>query len=164
MERFAITPCWLRGMIEMDKCNFACLARMGFLKEENKSFTAVRSRCRQNLKYENLRPSFGRLRQKIATKSVLHRQHDYFSTNQVIDLWLCLFLNSLNSLLRRQVEWRRRNDESVKNECMNVYMFQTTYQSRGFQRTRTLVSPQNTWADNIWCRCSGRKSCRQDCS
>ena len=51
---------------------------------ENKSFTTtIRSRCRQNLKYENLRSSFGRLRQKIAPKSV---PHDYFSTNQVIDL------------------------------------------------------------------------------
>ena len=91
-------------IVEMAKCNFACLARMVFLKEENKNFTAIRSNRRQNLKYENPRPALGRLRQKIAPKSVPHVQHDYFSTNQVIDLWLFRFLNFLNSLLRRQVE------------------------------------------------------------
>ena len=51
-------------------------------------FTAANSRCRQNLKYENLTSSFGRLRQNIAPESVPHVQHDYFSysTNQIIDL------------------------------------------------------------------------------
>ena len=71
---------------------------------ENKSFTTIRLRSRQNLKYEVLRSSFGRLRQKIAPKSVPHVQHDYFSTNQVIELLRCRFLNSLNTRLRRQVE------------------------------------------------------------
>ena len=33
-------------------------------------FTAAGLRCRQNLKYENFTSSFGRLRQKIAPKSV----------------------------------------------------------------------------------------------
>ena len=36
-------------------------------------------RCRQNLKYENFTSSFGRLRQNLASKSVPHVQHDYFS-------------------------------------------------------------------------------------
>ena len=37
---------------------------------------------------ENFMSSFGRLRQKIALKSVPHEQHDYFphSTNHIIDL------------------------------------------------------------------------------
>ena len=43
-------------------------------------FTAAGSRCRQNLKYENLKSSFARLRQNIASKRVLHLQHDYFSS------------------------------------------------------------------------------------
>ena len=38
-----------------------------------------------NLKYENFTSSFGRLRQKVALKSVLHVQNDYFpSFNQLI--------------------------------------------------------------------------------
>ena len=49
---------------------------------ENKSFTTI---LYEKL-YENLRSSFGRLRQKIAPKSVPQVQHDYFSTNQVIVL------------------------------------------------------------------------------
>ena len=44
------------------------------------------SRCRQNLKCENL-TSLGRLRQKIAPKSVPHVQHQSNSTNQITDLW-----------------------------------------------------------------------------
>ena len=50
------------------------------LKLKNEGFSAASSRCRQNLKYENFTSSFGRLRQNIAPKSVLHVQHDYFSS------------------------------------------------------------------------------------
>ena len=51
---------------------------------KNTRCIAAGSRCRQNLKYENITSSFGRLRQKkIAPKSVQHVQHDYFaSSNQ----------------------------------------------------------------------------------
>ena len=42
--------------------------------------SAASSRCRQNLKDENFTSSFGRLRQKIALKTVPHVQHDYFSS------------------------------------------------------------------------------------
>ena len=50
---------------------------------KNTRFIVAGSRCRQNLKYENFTSSFGRLRQKIAPKSVPHVQHDYFaSSNQ----------------------------------------------------------------------------------
>ena len=64
-------------------------------KARNKGFTAAGSCCRQNLKYENFRSPFGRLRQKIALKSVIFPH----STNQIVDLWCCRcrcnFLNSL---------------------------------------------------------------------
>ena len=43
-------------------------------------FTAASSRCRQNLKYENFTSLLGRLRQNNEPKSVLHVQHDYFSS------------------------------------------------------------------------------------
>ena len=73
--------------------HFRLLGTDGFnVKAKNEIFTAASSRCRQNPKYENFTSSFGRLRQNIAPKSVLHVQHDYFffhSTNQIIDLWRC---------------------------------------------------------------------------
>ena len=50
------------------------------VKTENERFSAAGWRCRQNLKYENFTSSFGRLRQKIAPKSVPHVQRDYFSS------------------------------------------------------------------------------------
>ena len=57
------------------------LGTSGFhLKVKNKRFNAAASRCGQNLKYENFTSSFSRLRQNIAPKSVLHVQHDYFSS------------------------------------------------------------------------------------
>ena len=54
--------------------------RLLHVKAKNERFTAASFRCRQNLKYENFTSSFGRLRQNIAPKSVLHVQHDYFSS------------------------------------------------------------------------------------
>ena len=45
---------------------------------KNERFTAVGSCSRQNLKYEKF-ASLGRLRQKIASKSMPHVQHDHFS-------------------------------------------------------------------------------------
>ena len=49
------------------------------VKAKNQRFTAAGSRCRQNFKNENLTSLFDRLRQKIASESVRHVQHDYFS-------------------------------------------------------------------------------------
>ena len=62
----------------MDKMSFHLVfPQMVFMLEaKNERFTAAGSRCCQNLKYENFTSSFGRLRQNIASKSVLH---DYFS-------------------------------------------------------------------------------------
>ena len=50
-----------------------------------KDFTAVSSRCRQSLKYENFTSSLG----NIAIKSVLHVQHDYFFLIQPIKSLIC---------------------------------------------------------------------------
>ena len=64
------------------------LATNGFrVKAQKERFTAASSRCRQNLKYENFPSSFGRLRQNIAPKSVLHVQHDYFSSFNQSNHW-----------------------------------------------------------------------------
>ena len=50
------------------------------VKAENERFSAAGSRCCQkNQIGENFKSSSGRLRQKIAQKSVPHVQHDYFS-------------------------------------------------------------------------------------
>ena len=60
---------------------FRLLATNGFrVKAKKERFSVTSSRCCQNLKYENFPSSFGRLRQNIAPKSVLHVQHDYFSS------------------------------------------------------------------------------------
>ena len=50
------------------------------IKAENDRFSAEGSRCHHNVKFENFTSSFGRLRQKIAPKSVPHVQHDYYSS------------------------------------------------------------------------------------
>ena len=60
---------------------FRLLGTNGFhVKAANKRFIAAGSLSRQNLKYKNFTSSFGRLRQKIAPKSVPHVKHDYFSS------------------------------------------------------------------------------------
>ena len=65
---------------KIGEVHFLLLGTNGFhVKAKNGRFTAPGSRCRQNLKYENFTSLFGRLRQKIAAKSVPHVQHDYFS-------------------------------------------------------------------------------------
>ena len=59
---------------------FLLLGTNGFhAKAKNERLATASSRCRQNLKNENFVSSCGRLRQKIAPKSVPHVQHDYFS-------------------------------------------------------------------------------------
>ena len=63
----------------MGEVYFRLLGTNGLrVKAKNGRFTAAGSRCRY-LKYENFTSSFGRLRQKIAPKSVPHVQHDYVS-------------------------------------------------------------------------------------
>ena len=66
---------------KIGELHFRSLGTNGFhVKAKSKRSTAASLRCRQNLKYENFTSSFGRLRQIIATKSVPHVQHDYFSS------------------------------------------------------------------------------------
>ena len=74
------------------------------VKAKTERFSAAGLRCRQNLKYGNFKSLLGRLRQIIASKSVLHLQHDYFSSfNQLIHLFvaLSLMLPSSNLKLRK---------------------------------------------------------------
>ena len=86
-------------LYKIGELHFRLLGMYGFhVKAKNERFTAARSRCRQNLKYENF-TSFGRLRQNIASKSVPHVQHDYFSSFNQLNLWfvaLSLTLPSSN--------------------------------------------------------------------
>ena len=49
------------------------------VKAKNERFTAASSRCRRNLRYEDFKSCFGRVRKKIGSKSVPHVQYDYFS-------------------------------------------------------------------------------------
>ena len=68
--------------------HFRLLATNGFrVKAKKERFTAASSRCGQNLKYENFPSSFGRLRQNIAAESVVHVQHDYFSSFNQSNHW-----------------------------------------------------------------------------
>ena len=56
-------------------------------KAKNEGFTAKGSLCRQNLKNENFTSLIGRLRQKVALKSVPHVQRDYFSSLNQSNHW-----------------------------------------------------------------------------
>ena len=61
----------LMRLYKIGELHFRLLGTSGFpIKAKSERFTAVSSRCRQNLKYENFTSSFGRLRQGIAPKSV----------------------------------------------------------------------------------------------
>ena len=67
--------------------NYGCIMQaiiVFHVKVKNERFTAAGSRCRQNLKYESLTTSFGRLRQKIAPKACRTCSTTIFphSTNQ----------------------------------------------------------------------------------
>ena len=67
-------------LYNIGEVHFRLLGTDGFhVKAKDERFTTASSRCRHNLKYENFPSSFGRLRQNIAPKSVLHVQHDYLS-------------------------------------------------------------------------------------
>ena len=71
----------LVALCKIGGVHYRLLGTNGFqVKAKTERFTAASSRCLQNFKYENFTSSFGRLRQNIASKSVLHMQHDYFSS------------------------------------------------------------------------------------
>ena len=66
---------------------------------KNERFTAAGSRCRHNLKHENFMSLLGRLRCKIAPKSVQHVQHDYFSLVIQSNHWFMAYSLLLRSSL-----------------------------------------------------------------
>ena len=81
----------LKSGREKRQCGFLTYSPHYHVKAKDERFTAVSSRCRQSLKYENFTSSLGRLRQDIAPKSVPHVQHDYFNqSNHSVALWLLL--------------------------------------------------------------------------
>ena len=90
-------------LYRIGEVHFRLLGTNGFhVKSER--FSATSSRCRQNRKYENLTSSFGRLRQNIAPKSVLHLQHDCFSSfNQSNHRFVALSLTLPSSNLKRPI-------------------------------------------------------------
>ena len=54
-------------LYKIGEVHFRLLDTNGFhVKAKNERFTAASSRCLQNLKYENLTPSFARIRENIA--------------------------------------------------------------------------------------------------
>ena len=66
----------LVALYKTDEVSFHLIGTNGFhAKAKNERFTAARSGCRQNFKYENFTSSFGKLRQKIAPKSLQHVKH-----------------------------------------------------------------------------------------
>ena len=85
------------------------------VKAKNQRFTAARSRCRQNLKYENFTSSFGRLRQNIAPKSVPHVQHDYFSSFNQSNHRFVAFSLTLPSQIRELKEPRHDGNKNPTN-------------------------------------------------
>ena len=82
--------------------HFRLLGTDGFhLKAKNERFNHASSRWRQNIKFENFTSSFGRLRQKIAPKSVPHVQHEnFFSFNQSNHWFVALSLTLPSSNLK----------------------------------------------------------------
>ena len=75
-------------LYKIGELSFRLLGTNGFhVKAKDKRSTDVSLRCCQNLKYENLTSSFGRLRQNMAPKSVPHVQHDYFSSFNQSNHW-----------------------------------------------------------------------------
>ena len=97
----------LNTLYKIGKPHFRLLGTNGFhVKTMSERFTAVSSCCRQNLKYENFTSSFGRLRQNVAPKSVLHVQHDYFSSfNQSNHWFVALSLTLPSSDLKLPIMW-----------------------------------------------------------
>ena len=68
-------------LYKIGEVHFRLVGTNGFrAKAKNERFTAARLRCCQKLKTENLRSSFGRLRQKCSPKSMPHVQRDYFTS------------------------------------------------------------------------------------
>ena len=99
-------------------------------KAKNERFNAASLRCRQNLKNENFVSSCGRLRQKIAPKSVPHVQHDYFSSFNQWNHWFVMLslslpssflkLSSYNVITIQRAPWN--NCYAKVNKSRNVFL------------------------------------------
>ena len=64
---------------EMGEVSFHLIGGNGFhIKAENEGFSPVGSRCHQNIKYENFRSSFSRLRQKNCIRKLAGRTARFF--------------------------------------------------------------------------------------
>ena len=67
----------LVALHKIGKVHFRMFGTHGFhANAKNERFTAAGSRCRHNLKHENFMSLLGRLRRKIAPKSLPLVQHD----------------------------------------------------------------------------------------
>ena len=76
--------------------HFRLLGKKDFpVKTKNERFPAVNLRCRQNLKYENVMWTFGRLGQFITPKSVSQVQHDNFSSLNQLSHWFLVLLHAV---------------------------------------------------------------------
>ena len=139
-------------LYKIDELQFRLLGTNGFhVNAKTERFTAASSHCRQNLKYENFTSSFGRLRQNIAPKSMLHVQHDYFSSFNQSNYWfvaLSLTLPSSNLKLPNKMLdpfWASR---SVVNWLSANYL-------RKFSKSRaTMTSSSSIWNCSDTCGCT----------
>ena len=112
---------------KIGEVHFLLLGTNGFhVKAKNGRFTAPGSRCRQNLKYENFTSLFGRLRQKIAAKSVPHVQHDYFSLFNQSDH--CFLASSVTGSLIAWIRWIRKNNRAARPARTLVQFFDVVCQ------------------------------------
>ena len=139
-----ITLYKIRGML------FRLLATNGFrVKTKKERFTAARSRCRQNLKYENFPSSFGRLRQNTAPKSELHVQHDYFSSfNQSNHWFVALSLTLPSSDLKLPVVSQRTTKNCTKMKDARAGRAQFA------DVTVVLIKYADLWCPRCRCHCA----------
>lgn len=75
--------------IKQKALSFSWQEEIGFHAKNERFIGVLVLLWRQNLKYDNFASSFERPCQKLASKSVLHMQHDYFSSFKQSN---CLFL------------------------------------------------------------------------
>ena len=97
--KWTFGKCWLfcdycfflaSSVVDRVRCKWTGRSAVG-VNYENERFTVVCSRCRRNLKIRNFTLSFGRWRQGIVLKCVLHVQHDYFSSFNQSSHWFVAF-------------------------------------------------------------------------
>ena len=119
-------------------CRLAWYEWFSFIKAKTERFTAASSRCRQNLKYENFTSSFSRLRKNIASKSVPHVQHHYFSLfNQSNHWFVALSLTLLSSNLKLPTKNDGNGNDDARKHNLIGWMRKN---NRAARAARTLVA------------------------